>query len=284
MSPHHREKHRHHSKKSSHHRETLHDLAKKVHELFEDEPLKQVYIEPDDAETNQYPTNATRDHLFQATESGSYGQQLNYTLPFYTLCNPLRKNTDTSGDVIATSIYTRLADKVRFTSTKISGRLFIDDGDYTSKGGDEFNVRFMLVRMREPRGAPMVLFESAIDAGTTPPLFFTYPTTGYPYPWSLTDHGIGSNAYENYKIIYDKVHRYSTGVPTTETGGTSHQGARSWEFRIHKKLRFHSDYSISNYGNISDMQTNALYFVMLTDYAGNGLQVQYDQRTFFKDA
>nr|WAE42919.1 MAG: capsid protein [Cressdnaviricota sp.] len=228
-------------------------LAKKVHKLQKEQELKHTTA------------------VFNSYDNSTFTTGLVFTNPQTLLLNGMQRGT---------SYTTRVGDTVRATSIDVRGQIYFTS--VTTRGGFDVDVRLMLIQMKKPEGLNMLLYSyNPITAGRTP-YFCKSAVAKYPNTWEQMDPGVLSNPYFQYKTLYDKVHRLKNHVAWYD--GTNPQCINPFfNFHIKRKLSSITDYSRSNNGDITDIETNAYYFVAITDTT-SAITIAMNSCFYFKDA
>lgn len=192
---------------------------------------------------------------------------LSNTNPLFFLINGLSRGTQYN---------TRLADKVKATSIQVDIELYFTS--ISNVGGVDDTIRVMLVDFKKPRGSAMTLCNTSLLSGATA-LF--YNSTGYPTCNQHIDWGIGTEAYEQYKILYDKRHKLRTHVAWYD-GSHAQTVNPSMYITIRKKLGTTVDYSRGNAGTVADLETHGYYLIFITD-SNQAVSGNIDSRFYYKD-
>lgn len=189
--------------------------------------------------------------------------------PHVSLVNGLTKGT---------GFNVRTGDTVKATSIRIKGTIYVTS--VANRAGIDSKVRIMLVDYKKPRGATMsLILNNTLSPGVSP--LFTGTGTS-PQIWQAPDWGLYSHAWENFKILYDRV--FNLRTHTTWYDGTNPQSLNpEITFNIVRKLGTVVDYTRGNAGTVADIESHAYYIIVFCDTTTT-LTLAYDSRFYFKDA
>lgn len=167
---------------------------------------------------------------------------------------------------------TRTGGEIRCTSIHLRGVIQTDTAGLVSN-----SQRFLVVWDRQPNGAAPTLsgtVNSILDVSIVTDLILA------PYNYSALDR---------FKILYDKNFIINRQIWKTQDVNNDVDSYCDQQIRFNKKIKLgrRVKYAVnSTAGNITDIQTNSLYFIYVGDVAAAsaGPELQLGTRLYFKDA
>lgn len=184
--------------------------------------------------------------------TGPINVTISNSAPSVSLLNGLTKGTDQTNN--------RIGDQVRMSFVNLRINLRMDPLTIIpSTTPAAYSCRILIVKEKTTLGSTISLTQ-----------FFNTAT-----PYTYSQRNVSTRDPKRFKTYYDKV--FMVG----NYGGNKEE----INIKINKRLGFKTDYSRNNTGTVSDIDTNGLFLIVLTNYTGaTGINFSADQLTGFYDA
>jgi len=182
--------------------------------------------------------NQSKSIYFQAN---TYSTTLTYSSPMVTFLNPLIKGTGHLGE--------RIGDMAKFSYLTLN-----------------VNIHRTTLSAVEPRLYRVLVIKETSSLGSMLSLsgYFNSAT-----PYVIDVKNVSNRDKRRYQTYYDRT--FLVGPNANVTGGIANPvhlnstGSPDISIRIRKKLSFTTSYARGNSGGISDVDTNGLFLVVITD-------------------
>lgn len=231
--------------------------------------VKEITTKVKKLETEQELKHVTA--IYCSYDNSTATTTLTTSNPYTLLLNGLARGT---------SYVQRIGDTVRGTSIRCSGRFYLTS--VSNVPGADFHVKLMIVKQMRPQGQAMLLYGPPPLAAGTTPLYAQSAAGKYPTIYQYPDIGILANPHFEYKIEHQEIFHFKPN-PVWYNGTNPQTTNPELLFNMVIPISTISDYSRSQNGNITDIESNAYYFVAICDTTSN-VTLELDSVFYFKDA